>query len=192
MWQLTGARKERGTQMVDLTIVIVMLLAVLSGLSEGFFRSFCSLGGLLLGLLMAAWNYGLVAVLLMPYVHIRPVANAIGFLLIAMVVMGLAAVAGKIFSRTFHYMGLGCLDRLAGGVFGFFKGGLLVTLVILVTVAFFPSAQWLTKAHLPRLFFGACHLSTHMSPADLAERIRQGLRTLEEESPLWLHPGGTA
>jgi membrane protein required for colicin V production len=178
--------------MVDLTIVIVMLLAVLSGLSEGFFRSFCSLGGLLLGLLMAAWNYGHVAALILPYVRIRPVANAIGFLLIALIVMGLAGVVGQILSRTFRSIGLGCLDRLAGGIFGFFKGALLVTLVILVTVAFFPSAQWLTKAHLPRLFFGACHLSTHMSPVDLAERIRQGLRTLEEESPLWLHPGGTA
>jgi len=178
--------------MVDLAIVIVMLLAMMSGLSEGFFRSFCSLGGLLLGLLMAAWNYGLIAALVLPMVHIRPVANAIGFLLIALIVMGLAGLAGKILSRTFHYMGLGCLDRLAGAAFGFFKGALLVTLVILVTVAFFPSAQWLTKAHLPRLFFGACHLSTHMSPADLAERIRVGLRTLEEESPLWLHPGGTA
>jgi membrane protein required for colicin V production len=178
--------------MVDLAIVIVILLAVLSGLSEGFFRSFFSLGGLFLGLLIAAWNYGLVAALFLPYVRIKPVANTIGFLLIALVVMGLAGLAGKILSKTFHSIGLGCLDRLAGAAFGFFKGALLVTLVILVTVAFFPNAQWLTKAHLPRLFFGACHLSTHMSPAELAERIREGLRTLEEESPLWLHPGGTA
>ena len=33
------------------------------------------------------------------------------------------------------------------------------------------------------MFFGACHLSTHMSPAELAERVREGLRMLEEESP---------
>jgi membrane protein required for colicin V production len=178
--------------MVDLAIVLVILLAVFGGLSEGFFRSACSLGGLLLGLALAAWNYGIIAALFLPMVRLEPVANAIGFLLIALIVMGLAGVAGKIMSKTFHYMGLGCLDRVAGAIFGFFQGALLVTLVILVTVAFFPKAHWLTEAYLPRLFFGACHLSTHMSPTDLAERIRVGLKTLEEESPLWLHPGSTA
>jgi membrane protein required for colicin V production len=100
-----------------------------------------------------------------------------------------AGIAGKILSKAFHYMGLGCLDRLAGAIFGFFQGALLVTLVILVTVAFFPRAQWLTEAKLPRLFFGACHLSAKMSPADLAQRVRLGLKALEEESPQWLHPG---
>jgi hypothetical protein len=39
------------------------------------------------------------------------------------------------------------------------------------------------------MFFGACHLSTHMSPADLAERVRDSLKILEQESPWWLHPG---
>jgi len=117
------------------------------------------------------------------------VANAIGFLAIALIVMGLAGIAGKILSRTLHYMGLGFLDRLAGGAFGFLQGALLVPLCILVAVAFFPQAHWLTQAQLPRFFFGACHLSTHMSPAELAERVREGLNMLEQQSPRWMHPG---
>ncbi len=177
--------------LVDWAIVAVIVLAVLGGLSQGFFRSVFSLGGLLLGLALAAWNYGRIAALVLPLVRIRPVANVIGFLLIAVLVMAAAGVAGKILSKAFHYMGLGCLDRLAGAIFGFFQGALLVTLVILVTVAFFPRARWLTEAKLPRLFFGACHLSTKMSPADLAQRVRLGLKTLEEESPRWLHSGGS-
>jgi hypothetical protein len=27
-----------------------------------------------------------------------------------------------------------------------------------------------------------------MSPEELARRVRQGLKTLEEESPPWMHP----
>jgi len=174
---------------VDWLIVIVIGGAVVSGLSQGFFRSVCALGGLLLGLLLAAWNYSRVAALFLPLVRIEAVADAIGFLLIALLVMGLASGVGSILSKTLHRMGLGCLDRLAGAAFGFLQGALLVTLVILVAVAFFPKAHWLTEARLPREFFGACHLSTHMSPQELAERVRQGLRTLEEESPHWMHPG---
>ena len=107
---------------------------------------------------------------------------------LALIVMGLAGVAGKILSKVFHHMGLGCLDRLAGAAFGFFQGALLVTVVILATLAFFPKAHWLKEAQLPRYFFGACHLSTEMSPADLSARVRRELKALKDESPEWVHP----
>ncbi len=177
-------------QWIDWAILLVMALSVLGGLAQGFFRSVCALGGLLLGLALAAWNYARLAALLLPLVRIKPVADTIAFLLIALLVMGLAALLGKVLHKTFHHMGLGCLDRLAGAAFGFFQGALLVTLIVLVAVAFFPQEQWLADAKLPRLFFGACHLSTHMTPAELADRIRQGLKVLEHESPRWMHPGG--
>ena len=122
--------------LVDWAIVVLMVLAVLGGFTQGFFRAVCGLGGLLLGLAIAAWNYGRIAKLILPLVRIEAVANVIGFLLIALLVMALAGLAGKILSKTFHSIGLGCLDSLAGAVFGFFQGALLVTLVILVTVAF--------------------------------------------------------
>ena len=173
---------------VDLVIVIIIALSVLGGLQQGFFRSVCSLGGLLLGLAMAAWNYARVAALLMPLLRIEPVANAIAFLLIALVVMGLVGLVGNVLARALHRIGLGCLDRIAGAVFGLFQGVLPVTLCILVTVAFFPKAHWLEQARLPRLFFGACHLSARMSPHELEQRVRDGLMELEENTPGWMHP----
>jgi membrane protein required for colicin V production len=174
---------------VDLAIVILMALSVLEGLSEGFFRSIFSLGGLLLGLVLAAWNYDRAAAILMPLVRIERVANAIGFLLIALLVMAAAGIVGTFLAKTMHQLGLGCLDKLAGAAFGFVKGALLVMLCILVAVAFFPRADWLVEARLPRLFFGACHVSTHMSPDELAQRVRDGLKIIERESHFWLHPG---
>jgi membrane protein required for colicin V production len=172
---------------VDWTIMLFMVLTVLGGLTQGFFRSFCSLAGLLLGLVLAAWNYESAAALVFPLVRSQRAASAIGFLLIALVVMGLAALVGKILSRAFHLVGLGCLDKLAGAAFGFLQGAGLVMLAVLVTVAFFPKTQWLAEARLPRMFFGACHMSAQMSPAELADRVRKGLKFVEEESPQWLH-----
>jgi membrane protein required for colicin V production len=174
---------------VDWAIMIVMALSAMGGLSKGFFRAFCSFGGLFLGLVLAAWNYAFVAAALLPFIHIEPVANTCAFLLIALLVTVAANMVGETMTRTLQWMGLGCLNRIAGGAFGLLQGALLVMLCILVTVAFFPQARWLTEARLPHLFFGACHLSTHMGPAELAERVRDGLRTLELESPRWMHPG---
>lgn len=176
---------------VDWIIVLVLACAVLGGIAQGFLRSVFSLGGLLLGLVLAAWNYGRVAALLRPILHSEKASNAIGFLLIALVVMGLAAVTGSILSNAVHKLGLGCLDRLVGAAFGLFQGALLVTVFILVTIAFFPGTQWLTESRLPRYFFGACHLSTQISPKELAARVRAELRSLEEVSPDWMHPGRT-
>jgi len=172
----------------DWFIVIVLALAVLGGLTQGFFRSVFSLGGLLIGLALAAWNYAQAGALLMPLLRVEAIADAVAFIVIALAVMCIFGIMGTMLHKTFRHMGLGCLDRFAGGVFGLLQGMLLVTLCILVAVAFFPQAHWLVEARLPRLFFGACHFSTHLTPAQLADRLRKGLHMLEQESPWWLHP----
>jgi len=173
---------------VDWVIVIIMAAAIIGGLSQGFFRSACSLAGLVLGLVIAAWNFGRVSALIMPLFRIRAAADAIGFLLIAVLVMAVFAILGAILAKTFRMLGLGCIDGIAGAAFGFLQGVILVTLGILAIVAFFPDTKWLSEAKLPRLFYGACHISTNMSPAELAHRVRDGLRMVEHESPKWLHP----
>jgi membrane protein required for colicin V production len=173
---------------VDWSIAVIMVMSVIGGLSQGFFRSVCSLGGLLVGLSIAAWNYGHIAAVILPLVRIRSIADAIGFILIALLVMAIFAIVGAFLAKAFSMIGLGWLDGIAGALFGFVQGVFLVTLGILVIVAFFPESHWLTEARLPRMFFAACHLSTHASPAELAERVRHGLKILEEESPKWMHP----
>lgn len=171
---------------VDWIILAVLIGSVLGGMAQGFFRSICSLLGLILGVVLAGWKYSLVAVAFMPIVHIEAVANAIGFLLIAMMVMFLANVVGAMLKKMFRWMGLGCLDVIAGSIVGFVQGALLVTVCILVTVAFFPQTEWLTQAALPKMFFGALHLSTDVSPVELSGRVLDGLRRLEHEAPKWV------
>jgi membrane protein required for colicin V production len=176
------------TTWVDWVIVLAVALSVLGGLSQGFFRSAFSLGGLIMGLVLAAWNYTIVAAPLRSFIHDEEIADIIGFILIAILVMTIAGILGALLHKTFQNIGLGCLDRLAGGVFGFFQGVLFVTLIILVTVAFAPRARWLLDARLPRHFFAACHLSTHVTPSQLSDRVRNGLNMLEGETPQWMHP----
>ena len=174
--------------LVDWIIIGLLAASVIAGIAQGFLRSIFSLGGLILGLVLAAWNYERIAVIVKKVVGNQEVANAIGFLLIAIVIMVAAAVTGAILSKIFQKIGLGCLDSLAGAVFGFFQGALFVTVCILVTVAFFPDTEWLTRAKLPKYFFGACHFSTSISPEGLAKLVREDLHRLETESPRWMHP----
>ena len=174
---------------VDLAIVVVLSDCNAGRIGAGILPLRLFLAGLGLGLELAAWNYERLAAIVRPIIPVEAVDNVIGFLVIALLVMAVANIVGGIISETVHKMGLGCLDKLAGAVFGFLQGALLVTLVILVTVAFFPETEWLAEARLPQMFFGACHLSTNMTPGELAERVRMALKLLEQESPEWMHPG---
>lgn len=173
---------------IDWIIIVVLAVSLLGGFIQGFLRSVFSLCGLLLGLLLAAWNYERLARPIRPAVHSEMIADAVAFLIIAVLVMAVAAITGKILSKIMHKIGLGCLDRILGAFFGLFQGALLVTVFILVALAFFPKAQWLAQSRLPRYFFGACHLSTRVTPDKLAERVRSTLKSLEKASPRWMHP----
>jgi len=173
--------------LVDWAVVIIMASAIIAGFAQGFFRSVCSLGGLVLGLAIAAWNYHRLTEVFLPIVRVAAVANTIAFLLIALVVMLLAGLVGNLLAKAFKTIGLGWLDGIAGGIFGFFQGTVLVIVFILVIVAFFPQEQWLAESTLPRMFFGALHVSTHMTPSELSERVRSGLHAVEEESERLLH-----
>jgi membrane protein required for colicin V production len=128
-----------------------------------------------------------MAVVFKPIVRVDAIADAIGFLVIALIVMLMANVAGAMLQRMFRWMGLGCFDILGGAAVGFVQGALLVTVCILVTVAFFPQTEWLAQASLPKLFFRALHVSTEVSPGGLKGRVLDGLKTLEHESPKWMH-----
>ena len=173
--------------LVDWAVVIIMVSAVIAGMAQGFFRSVCSLGGLVLGLAIAAWNYGRLAAIFLPLFRIAAIANTIAFLLVALLVMALIGFIGNLLAKAFKMIGLGWLDSIAGAVFGFFQGVVLVVVFILVIVAFFPQEQWLAESSLPRMFFGALHVSTHVTPSELSSRVRSGLRAVEEDSQRLLH-----
>jgi membrane protein required for colicin V production len=178
---------EQTMTWIDWLIVIVLAASTIGGLAQGLISSVCSLFGLIFGLAIAAWNYGRIAHILLPVVRIEALANALAFLLIAIVVMAIANLLGTVISKTAKKVGLGCLDSLAGGIFGFFQGVLMVAIGILVIVAFFPEAHWLTKAQMPKKFFGALHWSTDVTPTELANRVRHGLNEMENETPKWMH-----
>ncbi len=81
-------------------------------------------------------------------------------------------------SKAFQKLGLGCLDSLAGALFGFFQGVLLVTVCILVTVAFFPGNRVADTGKAAKVLFQrACHLSTQVSPSSLADAGTQRLES---------------
>ena len=175
---------------VDWAVVAILAISFFTGLAQGFFRSMCGLGGLVLGLAVAAWNYHHFAASLSRFIRIPAIADAAAFVLIAVVVIVVAGFIGHLLAKAFKLIGLGWLDGLAGAVFGIVQGAVIVSIFILICAAFFPQeTHWLADGKVTREFFGAAHLGSRITPSTLGERIRESLNSWKKEVPQWLHPG---
>ena len=174
--------------LADLLIIIVLVVSVVSAFVKGFFVEIFSLGGIVLGLFIAAANYGGFSLWVLRVVHHRAAANLIAFLLIALLVMVLASIAGRLLRGLFRGVGLGIVDRLLGALFGLVEGCVVVTLVLMGIVAFLPRQDWLSNSRLAPVFLTAAHGGSQVVPFALGEEIRQGLQALRIGQPNWLKP----
>ncbi len=173
---------------MDWIIIAVLFLSVLGAAKNGFFVEAFSLGGLILGLLLASWNYQRLVPWEQQWIHPPQLAEAIAFLGIALCVMILAGLAGRGFRWAARSMGLGWADRVIGAAFGFVKGCVLVTLGVMALAAFLPRTAWLEQSRLASYFLSMAHSSTVVTPSEFGERIRQGIKIIRESQPEWLQP----
>lgn len=178
--------------LIDWAIVIILVLSVLSAAKHGFFVEAFSLAGVVLGLLLASWNYQKLLPLLDRWVHSPGVAEAIAFVVIAIAVMVIAGLAGRLIRWSVRSIGLGWADRFAGAAFGLLKGCVLVTLGIMAIAAFLPRVTWLERSRLAPYFLSAAHGASVMTPVELGERIRDGVKMIRDAQPDWLKPDASA
>ena len=164
--------------LADLLIIVVLVISVVSAFVKGFFVEVFSLVGLFLGLFFAAANYAAFAPWVLRVIQNREMANLVAFLVIALLVMVVAGLTGRLLRGLFRGVGLGIVDRLLGAVFGLVKGSVVITLVLMGIVAFLPRQAWLDNSRLAPVFLTAAHGGSHVVPFDLGEKIRQGLQAL--------------
>jgi membrane protein required for colicin V production len=185
MQAVSGTRQMAG---IDWAITAVVVLTVVGALRNGFFVEAFSLGGVVVGLLIASWNFQRLMPWLLKWVHTAALAETIAFLVIALAIMIAAGLIGRALRWSANSIGLGWLDRLVGAVFGLLKGCVLVTLGVMALAAFFPRNGWLEHSRLAPYFLSAAHFSTAVTPTGLGARIRDGVKMIREGQPDWLKP----
>lgn len=168
-----------GMNLADWLILAVLVISVVSAFVKGIFVEVFSLAGVICGLFLAAANYGAVSPWVQRLVPNREAANLVSFLLIAFCVVMVVGLAGRLLRGAVRKVGLGMVDRVLGAAFGFVKGCILVTLVLMGVVAFLPPQNWVLTSRLAPVFLAAAHGGSHVVPFALGEEIRQGLQALK-------------
>ena len=172
-----------GFSALDWLILLAILLSVLGAIGQGFFYELFSFAGVIVGYLVAAWEYPRVATFYSHYVNSAWAADIAGFLTIFFVVVVLGGVAGKIARWAVEGIGLRWIDRLLGGLFGFLKGLVVCTVIVMALAAFNPTSPWIQESRIAPFMLVTGRALIWAAPAELRQRFRDGwnlLRTVPE------------
>jgi len=127
----------------DIVALSVIGLTVALGLWKGLAVQVFGLAGLILGYILSV-KYYLSAARLLPDIS-QGTARIAGFLAIFIACIIAAYILGRLLGKLLKIAGLGWANRLFGGVLGLLKGTLIVSVIMVVLVAFLPSDSVMMK-----------------------------------------------
>jgi membrane protein required for colicin V production len=159
----------------DWIIIAFLVLSVTSAAIEGFFHEAFKLAGLVVGYLLAAWQYHRLADWFAPHLKSPWLGEIAGFLIIFFAVLIIAGIAGQIARWAMKKAGLSSIDRFLGAVLGLLKGALVVAIVLMAVTAFAPTAKWLSPSQLAPYFLVGGRAAIWLAPSELRNRFYQGL-----------------
>jgi membrane protein required for colicin V production len=159
----------------DWIILAFLVFSVIAAAFEGFFHEAFKLAGLVVGYLLAAWQYQRLADWFAPHLKSPWVGEIGGFLVIFFAVLIVAGLVGQIARWAMKKAGLSTIDRILGGVLGLLKGVLVVAIILTAMTAFAPAAKWLEGSESAPYFLVGGRAVIWLAPSQLRNRFYQGL-----------------
>jgi membrane protein required for colicin V production len=159
----------------DWLIALVVLLNVISAAMQGFFAEALSITGLIIGYVVAAWQYHGFAEWMMSFLKLEWLAEIFGFLIIFFAVLLLFAMSGRVARWVMKEAGLSGFDRFLGALLGLVKGVFMVAVILMGMTAFTPTSKMLEKSEMAPYFLVLGRAAIWVAPSELRARFYQGL-----------------
>jgi len=164
--------------LADWAILGVIVFSVVMAIAEGFFHQAFSLAGLIVGYLLAAWQYRRLPEWFSPQLKSPWLGEIVAFVAIFLGVVILAGIAGRITRWVMKEAGLSLFDRLLGGLLGLLKGALFVSVILMGMTAFTPTSKWLEGSGLAPYFLVVGRAAIWLAPSQLRSKFYEGLGLL--------------
>jgi len=165
----------------DWIIVAVIVVSVIQAAISGFFHEAFGIAGLIVGYLLAAWNYQRLATRYAPHLKSMWLGEIVAFLIIFLAVLVIAGIAGRITRHIVKEAGLSFVDRILGGALGLLRGILIVAVILMSMAAFTPTSTWLEGSELAPYFLVVGRAAIWVAPSELRGRFYQGLDLLHRK-----------
>ena len=166
--------------LADWIICAVVLLNVVTAAMQGFFSEALTMAGLVVGYIVAAWQYRHLAEWLERFLKNDWLAEVLGFLIIFFAIVLLFGVAARIARWLMKESGLSGFDRFLGAILGLLKGGLMVAVILMGMTAFEPTSKMLQTSQLAPYFLVMGRAAIWVAPSELRARFYQGLDLLHQ------------
>ena len=116
---------------IDAVIGLPLIWDVLKGVRNGFATEAGTIVGILAGFLVASALGNTMAHILLPMCgHSLQWSGVLGFLVTFLVVLVLILILSKVFEGFLNALALGWMNKLAGGLFCFLRGMLVLSIVL--------------------------------------------------------------
>lgn len=162
----------------DWLICVLVLINVVAAAMQGFFSEALTIAGLVVGYIVAAWQYRSLAERFETFLKNPWLAEILGFLIIFFAIVILFGLAARIARWLMKEAGLSGLDRFLGGVLGLLKGGLMVAVILMGMTAFTPTSKLLADSQLAPYFLVVGRAAIWLAPSELRARFYEGLDLL--------------
>lgn len=165
---------------IDWIICALVLFSVITAAMQGFFAEALTTAGLIVGYIVAAWQYHHLAAWLESFLKNPWLAEILGFLIIFFAIVLLFGLAARVARWIMKEAGLSSFDRFLGAVLGLVRGGLMVAVILMGMTAFEPASKLLQNSQLAPYFLVVGRAAIWLAPADLRMRFYQGLGLLHQ------------
>ena len=166
--------------LADWMICALLMVNVVTAAMQGFFSEALTTGGLIVGYVVAAWQYRSVAEWFDKFFTNPWLAEILGFLLIFFAIVVLFGMAAKVARWIMKEAGLSGFDRFLGGLLGLLKGGLMVAVILMGMTAFQPTSRLLQSSSLAPYFLVVGRAAIWLAPTELRNRFYQGLDLIHQ------------
>ncbi len=166
--------------LADWIICALVLVNVITAAMQGFFAEALSMAGLIVGYIVAAWQYRRLAEWFERFLTNAWLAEILGFLIIFFAILLLFGVAARIARWVMKESGLSGFDRFLGAILGLAKGGLMVAVILMGMTAFEPTSKLLQNSQLAPYFLVMGRAAIWVAPSELRARFYQGLDLIHQ------------
>jgi membrane protein required for colicin V production len=139
---------------IDLTIIVILIISLISGFTNGLIREIASLAALVLGIWGAIKFSGFTAAKLYDYFDMNgQYVGIIAFMVTFGIIVVIIHFIGIMTDRIINAASLGFVNRLLGMVFGVIKSVLIMSILFVILNALDARKPFLPKATIERSTF---------------------------------------
>jgi len=157
----------------DILFTGIILISTISALFKGLVRETISLAAIVIGFMLAVFFYRLPAGKLLEFCRTESIANLLGFLIIFLGCILLGTITAFLVNRFVKAASLKWADRLMGAIFGFVRGWIVSSILVVALIAFPIRDNLMASSTLAPYLLAGARILVHMTPQGLKEKFNE-------------------